>query len=149
MIRAAIEIDFRLGLDCNDADQLRMMLGAMAGRANALTHMVDRAEVRGLAAGRTAAAAEVVVHADANPDDTSAAYWKARDITEGIPGYAHSYGVSFDGDTLWLECDSCETPVHGIDAGDSLEVIVTKARDHERVCGAARVAENGADRGVE
>ncbi|MEO3929257.1 hypothetical protein ABGB07_36210 [Micromonosporaceae bacterium B7E4] len=51
-----------------------------------------------------------------------------------IPGWAHEYGVDFDGDTHWLRCDFCEGPVHPIDAGDSLETIVTKARDHRRTC---------------
>ena len=74
-----------------------------------------------LAAGRTAAAADPA-------------------------GFAHAYTITFDGDTHWLECDFCSTPVHPIDAGDSFEVLVTKARDHWRTCGAARVAENGADR---
>jgi len=79
---------------------------------------------------------------------TGAAAWAAgRTAAAADPaGFAHAYTITFDGDTHWLECDFCSTPVHPIDAGDSFEVLVTKARDHWRTCGAARVAENGADR---
>ena len=53
-----------------------------------------------------------------------------------VPGYAHAYTVTFDGDTHWLACDFCESPISPIEAADSLDEIVTRARDHERVCSA-------------
>ena len=55
-----------------------------------------------------------------------------------IPGFAWAYTVTFDGDTHWLECDFCSEPVKPVEAGDSLEDIVTRARDHERGCATAR-----------
>jgi hypothetical protein len=100
---------------------------------------IDSAFAAGLAAGRTADdeireqaylsvldGSAIVVRAEVDRGRTAAA--------ADIPGWAHEHTVTFDGDTHWLECDFCEAPVHGIDAGDSLETIVTKARDHRRTC---------------
>ncbi|MER7331807.1 MULTISPECIES: hypothetical protein [unclassified Micromonospora] len=51
-----------------------------------------------------------------------------------IPGFAWAYTITFDGDTQWLECDYCAMQVMPVEAGDSLEEIVTRARDHDCAC---------------
>jgi len=62
-----------------------------------------------------------------------------------IPGVARAYTITYDGDTHWLECDHCSGLVASVEAGDSLESVATRARDHERVCATARASARGAE----
>ena len=62
-----------------------------------------------------------------------------------IPSYErYTITTCFGTEPTRLECDHCDGLVESVEAGDSLEDIVTRARDHERVCSTARPLATGA-----